>query len=582
MEKIKIVIWDLDDTFWRGTLSEGGIEPIQDNLDLIKHLVDQGIMNSICSKNDPAQAEEKLREIGAWDYFIFPCINWEPKGPQIVKLLDECSLRAENALFIDDNPQNLREAQYYSNKLNVLDAGEVAQLWDLKGNPDPDHERLQQYRVLESKKDAAARFSSNEDFLYASNVRVTMGKDCEKHAERLLDLINRSNQLNYTKVRLNGEELSALLADKNVDCGYVSVEDDFGEYGIVGFYAVENGAAKHFLFSCRTIGMGIEQYVYAKLGYPELQVVGEVRSELVKGQCPGWINREQSADEQQTQGQDRAIKSKLNVLVSGGCDLEQLAAYLKCGKSTIDYKFNVGIVRHDNTYYQIGALEYPEEVKKELADNLPFIKKATFDKSLFDEKYDVVVFSLLMDYTQNVYVSKKDPKIAVTLGDFKLPISADYCPEFMAGKPYEYLTENFVSKGRISGDDLMAHLVYLREHIRPDIPFILINGCEVPFEHKWETDRYLVHHEYNEVVDRFVASGKNVYLLDMRKIVTQKEQLADNIRHYRRDVFYRMAAELAEIINRATGSDTLTGTDKIGLSYKIKSFTQKLHDKLLK
>ena len=33
---IKIIIWDLDDTFWKGTLSEGGITPIAENIKLVK------------------------------------------------------------------------------------------------------------------------------------------------------------------------------------------------------------------------------------------------------------------------------------------------------------------------------------------------------------------------------------------------------------------------------------------------------------------------------------------------------------------------------------------------------------------
>ena len=52
MEKIKLVIWDLDETFWEGTLSEEGVKPIKDNIELIKELSERGIINSIVSKNN--------------------------------------------------------------------------------------------------------------------------------------------------------------------------------------------------------------------------------------------------------------------------------------------------------------------------------------------------------------------------------------------------------------------------------------------------------------------------------------------------------------------------------------------------
>lgn len=48
--KTKLIIWDLDDTFWKGTLSEGGVEFLPEMINFIEELTLKGIMNSICSK----------------------------------------------------------------------------------------------------------------------------------------------------------------------------------------------------------------------------------------------------------------------------------------------------------------------------------------------------------------------------------------------------------------------------------------------------------------------------------------------------------------------------------------------------
>ena len=49
-EDIKLVIWDMDDTFWKGTISEyAQIEFVENNINIVKELVDRGIMNSISS-----------------------------------------------------------------------------------------------------------------------------------------------------------------------------------------------------------------------------------------------------------------------------------------------------------------------------------------------------------------------------------------------------------------------------------------------------------------------------------------------------------------------------------------------------
>lgn len=64
INKLKLVIWDLDDTFWTGTLSEGEIKTIPENMQVINTLVDHGVMNSICSKNDFEKTKKNLRRLG--------------------------------------------------------------------------------------------------------------------------------------------------------------------------------------------------------------------------------------------------------------------------------------------------------------------------------------------------------------------------------------------------------------------------------------------------------------------------------------------------------------------------------------
>src|SRR5271157_5831628 len=80
-EAIRLVVWDLDETFWRGTLTEGGIEEyLEDCHNLVIRLAERGILSSICSKNDHESVKQILLERKLWDYFVFPSIDWAPKG----------------------------------------------------------------------------------------------------------------------------------------------------------------------------------------------------------------------------------------------------------------------------------------------------------------------------------------------------------------------------------------------------------------------------------------------------------------------------------------------------------------------
>ena len=47
-DKIKVVIWDLDDTLWKGTLAEGDdVQLLENRVAIIKELNKRGIVNAI-------------------------------------------------------------------------------------------------------------------------------------------------------------------------------------------------------------------------------------------------------------------------------------------------------------------------------------------------------------------------------------------------------------------------------------------------------------------------------------------------------------------------------------------------------
>ena len=175
IKTIKLIIWDLDDTFWEGTLSEGGAKLSEEHAQLVKDLTDCGIINSICSKNEFEPTKSHLMELGIWDYFVFPSINWDSKGPQLKDKLDKMALRPVNVLFLDDNPSNLGEAKHFLPDIQTGTPDEIKELISQVATlekKDLQHKRLKQYKVLEEKDTASKAYSSNEAFLYDSNIQV--------------------------------------------------------------------------------------------------------------------------------------------------------------------------------------------------------------------------------------------------------------------------------------------------------------------------------------------------------------------------------------------------------------------------
>jgi FkbH-like protein len=338
--KVKLVVWDLDETFWRGTLSEEGIVPVDRNIEIVAALPKRGILNSICSKNDPDQTKAKLVELGVWDWFVFPSISFNPKGKAIAEMIEGAALRAENVLFIDDNRMNLEEVKFFNPGIMTAHPDEVLEgLLDhphLAGKPDPELTRLKQYKFLQRKVDERSTSDlSNEEFLRASNIKVTIDYEVERNFDRIVDLVNRANQLNYTKVRLetpkNIEAFRELLGAFGTHAGCVHARDDYGDYGLIGFFLLRRRVNKkkliHFVFSCRTMNMGIEQYVYEALDRPDIDIVKPVSYGLESHAAIGWINVEN------TRNEDTAHDKNRKLVLIGGCHLLQVASYCSTNRT---------------------------------------------------------------------------------------------------------------------------------------------------------------------------------------------------------------------------------------------------------
>ncbi|MEP9359746.1 hypothetical protein [Sphingomonas sp. KR3-1] len=267
--KPKLIIWDLDDTLWHGTLADGD-EPalIAHRADYVRAFNRHGVVSAICSKNEFARAKEKLQVFGLWDEFVFPRIAFVPKGAVIRQMIADMQLRAQNVLFIDDNPHNLHEVADAVPGIRVVDATTpecdalLAEL--LAGQAHVEKSRVADYRLLETKvAERTGNALSDEEFLRKSGIHATFTDrmDNLEFAERIEELVNRSNQLNYTESRIEPGTIRDKIQDIDhyeVLCAFVW--DKYGYYGLVGVavYAFRTRTLEHFAFSCRIMHMGVE------------------------------------------------------------------------------------------------------------------------------------------------------------------------------------------------------------------------------------------------------------------------------------------------------------------------------------
>ncbi|TGE24844.1 hypothetical protein E5K00_06485 [Hymenobacter aquaticus] len=575
-EPIKVVIWDLDDTFWRGTLSEGAVEALEENLRLVRDTAARGIVHTIVSKNDFAPAEARLIALGIRDLFVFPQISWQPKGPIIKELLEKMQLRAPNALFLDDNPINRAEAQFYNPQLQVADPADLARLAPLlraSGKPDPTFSRLEQYKLLERQQQARSGYQDNLAFLRDSQVRIEFreGADVLPDLDRIEELINRSNQLNFTKQRVSKESLRLDLQDPGQRWGTVRVQDRFGDYGLVGVYCLVLGENRltQLVFSCRILHLGVEQFTYAWLGFPALAVQGEVATELNTTDKPDWITVQTASAAAAADAAEapKPAAERLRVLLKGGCDLGQLTPFLQAYELTVEEEFNFNNenqipVHVEHTVLLRQGRELPASEKQRLAVELPFLGREAFDTKLWGNDYGALVYSPLMDYTQELY-REKATGVEIPFGGYQNLLQAEPAAQSAryAQRRFRGLDEDFLRRfqqefefvGQISPARFQENLAWLRQQIPAGVPIFFLNGAEIEVPGSGETGARLRHEQMNQALADFVASAANCFIIDVRDFVLAPADVTNNLRHYQRQHYRTLAQRTAAAIGQWQG-----------------------------
>ncbi len=570
INSIKLIIWDLDDTFWQGTLSEGGAQTVEANSQLVKDTTDAGIINSICSKNEPEPTIQFLQQIGILDYFVFASINWENKGARIKRMIEQMALRPQNVLFLDDNVHNLNEVKHLIPAIQIAKPTEIPSLIEqvsLLSKKDTAHKRLLQYKVLETKAQEAKSFDSNEAFLYASNIRVTIHTDCINQVERLHDLIMRSNQLNFTKKRISEEELTTLLMDKQAKCGYVSVVDNYGDYGIVGFYALRDKQLEHFVFSCRTMGQMIEQWVYAQLGFPQLEVVREVRTQLNNTDCPQWINQKSIETNEEKQDTSNTIFS-CKILLKGPCDLAHSQSYIRqAGQIDTEFTYvdNSGkiIEGYNHSVHIAGLHEYSDSENAIILKECQFTDSEMFNSKFFTGNYDVIFLSSLIESGYGIY-QKKGTNLKVAFGGKHEPLTLpDNWEDYISGKAYngrnhftkQYLqnfSNNYEFIGGTTPENYLDFLQKVLAWLPKKTTLCIILGTTFP--HKGQTEWANDHKNINQVVISLAKQEPRLRYVALDDIITGESDFTDDsLDHFTARVYYEIAQKMMQIIQQCTG-----------------------------
>lgn len=610
LDRTKLVVWDLDGTFWDGTLSEGGAGFRPDMLEIVRELAAHGIVSSIASNNDLGPARALLERHGAWPYFVFPHIDWEPKPDTIAALLAEVQLRPQNVLFLDDKPRI--RAQVVAAIPELLGSApaeafsQTFRRWSSGRVPtDPTLKRLDHYRLLERRHRERSAFvagdpTRQEDFLRASDIRCQLLPVTSDLAPRVHELMERAHQLNFTRRPMSLETLTALLGDERVECRAVRVRDRFGDYGICGFYALsrETQHLEHYLFSCRILQMGVEAALYGRLGRPAVSVAEEQRISLERlradSQTADWVAfAEAPSPDLPGSRPNRAAEAsgrslRLNLL--GTCELQAVAAAVQALAGTaVQQRAQLPFV--DTTGRQIGHFGHHAFLDLTLNDDVRRRHRETlaalpwFDPRLVAQDFlggtepSVTVISAVRNAQCADYVHRS--------GDFMVPLDYFRAGGLDATRPESWpaagqlvrsihgpcaddflpwFAERFRFAGPVPAARYLDSLERLWQRLPGSTRLVLINVVDLgpmPAASELAACRSAQHRAVNAALAGFAARhSERVVLLDVNRHLRVPEDLrvsapADALGpadvdpyHYPRRVHLGLAVELLQVVRR--------------------------------
>ena len=267
--KIKCVVWDLDNTMWDGILLENeGVDLRPNVIELLRFFDERGILLSIASKNDEPSAWRRLEELGIADYFLYPQINWLPKSENIRIIAEQLNIGLDTFAFIDDNPFELEEVSRALKGVTCVNAVDIGSLFSsprYQGATNEDaKKRSQFYREEFVRKKSATQFGSDYlGFLAACEIKLFVDLYTDDDLERVSELVQRTNQLNFSGRKYQRSEILPILANQKIEKYVLRCTDNYGSYGAVGFCIVRTEESEirieDFMLSCRVQGRFIEQ-----------------------------------------------------------------------------------------------------------------------------------------------------------------------------------------------------------------------------------------------------------------------------------------------------------------------------------
>jgi FkbH-like protein len=285
----KCLVLDLDNTLWGGVIGDDGLDGIvlgqgsatgEAFVALQRYalaLAKRGIILAVCSKNDPSNALAPFERhpemaLRVTDFAAFVA-NWSDKAGNIRAIAHQLNIGLDAMVFLDDNPF---ERDLVRRELPMMAVPEVpedpalfpavladAGYFEGLSVTAEDRERSKQYQKNLARNVLQAQASDLTTYLRALEMQLVSRRFDKMGLQRIVQLINKTNQFNLTTRRYTEADVLGVMCDSQAFGLQLRLIDRFGDNGIVAIVIGRLDVSGDirldtWLMSCRVLGRQVE------------------------------------------------------------------------------------------------------------------------------------------------------------------------------------------------------------------------------------------------------------------------------------------------------------------------------------
>lgn len=292
----RCLVLDLDNTLWGGVIGDDGVEglklgqgdPMGEAFAAIQHyakaLHARGIVLAISSKNDDTIARKAFRThpemVLSEDHIAVFQANWTDKASNIRAIAETLSLGLSSLVFLDDNPAErglVREMlpevavpELPADPALYVRTLAAAGYFEATGFSAEDQARSQYYKANATRAAQLNASGGLDDYLASLAMEMVLEPFTPVARERIVQLINKSNQFNLTTRRYTTAQVAEMEGEFPGTTLQVRLRDCHGDNGMISVIIAraqdkDSWEIDTWLMSCRVLGRRVEEMVLIEL-----------------------------------------------------------------------------------------------------------------------------------------------------------------------------------------------------------------------------------------------------------------------------------------------------------------------------